>query len=113
MTYEKFTYVKINSPSHLQDLLKTIKNKSGPIKGNIQWKHNIEAIYATLVSLHLQGSRVLEIWFDLENIKQHTCLVTRLSLQNIEKFKARVRVIQKMRVLKNLTGELVNQYAIV
>ena len=110
-TWEKFTYVKRHNPQVLQSLLKTVINKSGPLGTHIMFKRSMEDIYSSLVSLHLQGTKGLEILFDIKNVASNTCLESRQSLKNIETFERMVKVIQRMKILKNSTGELVDKLA--
>ena len=89
-------------------MIKTIIERSGPMKTHIQYKKSIDDIFSSIVQMHLQGINGLEMLYEIKGIQNTACLESRQSVRNIEQFEMKTRLVQKMGILKNATGRIVN-----
>ena len=110
-TEKKFLQVKKNNPTVMASFIYSLKMKSGPLKIQVQGKETIEEVYNVLVQNYVQGIQGLNRLYDLNNIKGSTALDSRICYSNIELFEKRTAVIQKLKVMKNATNELVQTLA--
>ena len=89
-------------------MIKTVIERSWPMKTHIQYKKSIDDIFSSIVQMHLQGINGLEILYEIKGIQNTACLESRQSVRNIEQFEMKTRSVQKMGILKNATGRIVN-----
>ena len=92
----------------INQFLRTVITKSGPIRNNVQHKRSITEVFQELISLHLQGSVGIDVIFDMANIKNVTALDPRKSHQHIEEFERRMEILQKLKLLKNVGDDHIN-----
>ena len=89
-------------------MIKTVIERSWPMKTHIQYKKSIDDIFSSIVQMHLQGINGLEILYEIKGIQNTACLESRQSVRNIEQFEMKTRLVQKMGILKIATGRIVN-----